>query len=159
MSILTLFIIGTTVNVVLSTIKSIATIKGGKFIAALMNALTYGFYSYVIILTTADGLSVYTKMAITALCNFIGVYLVKYIEEKIQKDRLWQITATINAEHFDNMLMECKANDLIYNYIPIGKHCIFNFYSYSKSDSECVAQILKKYNAKYFISEAKTITL
>lgn len=42
-----LFIICTAVNVILSTIKSIATIKGGKFMAAL----TYGFYSWVIILT------------------------------------------------------------------------------------------------------------
>ena len=86
------------INVVLSTIKSIATVKGGKFIASLMNALTYGFYSYVIILTTADGLSVGAKMLITAACNFIGVYLVKYFEDKLRKDRLWQITATVNID-------------------------------------------------------------
>ena len=76
MNAIILFIVCTAVNVILSTIKSIATIKGGKFMAALMNALTYGFYSWVIILTTIDNLSTVSKMLITAACNFVGVYLV-----------------------------------------------------------------------------------
>ena len=159
MSILTLFIIGTMINVVLSTIKSIATVKGGKFIASLMNALTYGFYSYVIILTTADGLSVGAKMLITAACNFIGVYLVKYFEEKLRKDRLWQITATVNIDKAAELVRRSEAKNLIFNYIPIGKYCIINYYSYSKEDSEAVAPLLKVFESKYFISEAKSISL
>ena len=159
MSILTLFIIGTMINVVLSTIKSIATVKGGKFIASLMNALTYGFYSYVIILTTADGLSVGAKMLITAACNFIGVYLVKYFEEKWRKDRLWQITATVDIDKAAELVRRSEAKNLIFNYIPIGKYCIINYYSYSKEDSEAVAPLLKEFEAKYFISEAKSISL
>lgn len=95
MNAIILFIVCTAVNVILSTIKSIATIKGGKFIAALMNALTYGFYSWVIILTTNDNLSTVSKMLITAACNFIGVYIVKLIEEKTRKEKLWKIEATV----------------------------------------------------------------
>ena len=65
MNAIILFIVCTAVNVILSTIKSIATIKGGKFMAAL----TYGFYSWVIILTTNDNLSTVSKMLITAACK------------------------------------------------------------------------------------------
>lgn len=159
MNAIILFIVCTAVNVILSTIKSIATIKGGKFVAALMNALTYGFYSWVIILTTTDGLSVGAKMLITAACNFIGVYLVKYFEEKWRKDRLWQITATVNMDKAAELVRRSEAENLIFNYIPIGKYCIINYYSYSKEDSEAVAPLLKEFEAKYFISEAKSISL
>ncbi len=159
MNAIILFIICTAVNVILSTIKSIATIKGGKFVAALMNALTYGFYSWVIILTTIDNLSTVSKMLITAACNFVGVYLVKYFEEKWRKDRLWQITATVNMDKAAELVRRSEAENLIFNYIPIGKYCIINYYSYSKEDSEAVAPLLKEFEAKYFISEAKSISL
>lgn len=62
-----------------------------------MAALTYGFYSWVIILTTNDNLSTVSKMLITAACNFVGVYLVKLIEEKTRKEKLWKIEATVPA--------------------------------------------------------------
>lgn len=157
--ILILFTIGTIVNVILSTIKSIATVKGGKGIAALMNALTYGFYSYVIILTTADGLSVWAKMIITALCNFVGVYLVKLLEERFRKTKLWKIECTVPMEESQRMITDSNNRELIFNYIPIGKWCIFNFYSYTKMDSEQVAKMLNNYDAHYFVTEAKSINL
>lgn len=62
MNAIILFIVCTAVNVVLSTIKSILTVKGNKWVAAGINALTYGFYSYVIILTNIDGVSTLAKM-------------------------------------------------------------------------------------------------
>lgn len=154
-----LFIICTAVNVILSTIKSIATIKGGKFMAALMNALTYGFYSWVIILTTIDNLSTVDKMLITAACNFIGVYLVKFIEEKTRKEQLWKIEATVPFEEMHSLTNESKEQKLIFNYTPIGKYTIFNFYSYSRRESEEVAELLQRHDAKYFVSEAKTMNL
>lgn len=154
-----LFIICTAVNVILSTIKSIATIKGGKFMAALMNALTYGFYSWVIILTTIDNLSTVDKMLITAACNFVGVYLVKLIEEKTRKEKLWKIEATVPFEEMHSLTNESKEQKLIFNYTPIGKYTIFNFYSYSRRESEEVAKLLQRHDAKYFVSEAKTMNL
>lgn len=154
-----LFIICTAINVILSTIKSIATIKGGKFMAALMNALTYGFYSWVIILTTIDNLSTVDKMLITAVCNFIGVYLVKFIEEKTRKEQLWKIEATVPFEEMHSLTNESKEQKLIFNYTPIGKYTIFNFYSYSRRESEEVAELLQRHDAKYFVSEAKTMNL
>lgn len=159
MNAIILFIVCTAVNVILSTIKSIATVKGGKFMAALMNALTYGFYSWVIILTTTDNLSTADKMLITAICNFIGVYLVKFIEEKTRKEKLWNIQATIPFEETRSLAAESKEQKLIFNYAPIGKYTIFNFYSYSRAESKEVAKLLQRYDAKYFVSEAKTMNL
>lgn len=120
MNAIILFVICTAVSVILSTIKSIATIKGGKFMAALMNALTYGFYSWVIILTTIDNLSTVSKMLITAACNFVGVYLVKLIEEKTRKEKLWKIEATVPAEETRSITNESKDQKLIFNYTPLG---------------------------------------
>lgn len=159
MNAIILFIVCTAVNVILSTIKSIATVKGGKFMAALMNALAYGFYSWVIILTTTDNLSTADKMLITAICNFIGVYLVKFIEEKTRKEKLWSIQATIPFEETRSLAAESKEQKLIFNYAPIGKYTIFNFYSYSRAESKEVAKLLQRYDAKYFVSEAKTMNL
>ena len=75
-------------NVVIQTIKSIATIKCGKTAAALINALAYGLYTYIVVLTMCD-LPLLAKCLIVAGCNFVGVWVVKYFEEKARKDKLW----------------------------------------------------------------------
>ena len=46
MKLLILFIVMNILNVIIQTIKSIATIKCGKTVAALVNALAYGLYTY-----------------------------------------------------------------------------------------------------------------
>lgn len=146
----------TAVNVILSTIKSIVTVKGGKLSASLINALTYGFYSYVIILTSADGMSVWAKMGITALCNFVGVYLVKWIEEKARKDKLWEIRATIPANNTQEVHSALK--DVPHNYIlNVGKYTVFNIYCATQKESALVKPILNQYGAKYFVSESKNL--
>ena len=50
MNLLTLFIILNIVNVIIQTVKSIATIKCGKYMAAFVNAVAYGLYTVVVIL-------------------------------------------------------------------------------------------------------------
>lgn len=158
MTVLTLFIIGTAINVILSTIKSIATVKGGKFVAALMNALTYGFYSWVIILTTVDGISTVEKMVITAICNFIGVYLVKSIEEKMQKEKLWKVEVTVPTEF--KTAVDFDLRSVPHSYIELSdKHTLFNFYCATQQESKKVKDIVNQYGAKYFVSEAKTPNL
>lgn len=48
MNMLLIFIALTILNVIIQTIKSIATIKCGKTVASLVNAVAYGLYTYVI---------------------------------------------------------------------------------------------------------------
>lgn len=155
MNAIILFVICTAVNVILSTIKSIATIKGGKFMAALMNALTYGFYSWVIILTTIDNLSTVSKMLITAACNFVGVYLVKLIEEKTRKEKLWQLSITVPQKYIEALHHDYTQINLPHNYIDVIKWGVFTIYCETQKDTTKALEIAKQYGAKCFAAENK----
>lgn len=155
MNAIILFVICTAVNVILSTIKSIATIKGGKFMAALMNALTYGFYSWVIILTTIDNLSTVSKMLITAACNFVGVYLVKLIEEKTRKEKLWQLSITVPQKYIEALHHDYTQINLPHNYIDVVKWGVFTIYCETQKDTTKALEIAKQYGAKCFATENK----
>lgn len=156
MNTILLFALCTAVNVILSTIKSILTVKGGKLSASFINALTYGFYSYVIVLTSADGMPIWLKMAITAICNFIGVYLVKWIEEKARKDKLWKVELTIPTKYTNTI--DFDLHDVPHSYIELSdKHTLFNFYCATQKESAKVKAIANQYEAKYFVAESKNL--
>ena len=156
MNTILLFALCTAVNVILSTIKSILTVKGGKLSASLINAITYGFYSYVIVLTSADGMPIWLKMAITAVCNFIGVYLVKWIEEKARKDKLWKVELTVPTKYTN--IIDFDLHDVPHSYIKLSdKHTLFNFYCATQKESAKVKSIANQYEAKYFVAESKNL--
>lgn len=156
MNTILLFALCTAVNVILSTIKSILTVNGGKVSASLINAITYGFYSYVIVLTSADGMPIWLKMAITAVCNFIGVYLVKWIEEKARKDRLWKVELTVPTKYTNTI--DFDLHDVPHSYIELSdKHTLFNFYCATQKESAKVKVIANQYEAKYFVAESKNL--
>ena len=154
---LIIFIVANIANVVIQTIKSIATIKCGKGMAALVNALAYGFYTYIIILTTCD-LPLLWKALIVGACNLVGVFVVKWCEEKARKDKLWKVEATISAANTENLHKDLTEANIPHNYIPnVGKWSVFNVYSATQKESERVKKILDFYKAKYFVSESKTL--
>ena len=156
MNTILLFALCTAVNVILSTIKSILTVKGGKFSASFINAITYGFYSYVIVLTSADGMPIWLKMAITAVCNFVGVYFVKWIEEKARKDRLWKVELTVPTRYTNTI--DFDLHDVPHSYIELSdKHTLFNFYCATQKESAKVKAIANQYEAKYFVAESKNL--
>lgn len=156
MNTILLFALCTAVNVILSTIKSILTVKGGKLSASLINAITYGFYSYVIVLTSADGMPIWLKMAITAVCNFVGVYFVKWIEEKARKDKLWKVELTVPTKYTNTI--DFDLHDVPHSYIELSdKHTLFNFYCATQKESAKVKAIANQYEAKYFVAESKNL--
>ena len=156
MNTILLFALCTAVNVILSTIKSILTVRGGKLSASFINALTYGFYSYVIVLTSADGMPIWLKMAITAICNFVGVYLVKWIEEKARKDKLWKVELTVPTKYTNTI--DFDLHDVPHSYIELSdKHTLFNFYCATQKESAKVKAIANQYEAKYFVAESKNL--
>ena len=158
MEMLMIFIVLTILNVVIQTIKSIATIKCGKWIAALVNALAYGLYTYVIFFTSADGISLHAKALITAFANLVGVFVVKFFEEKARKDKLWKVEATVYhylTEHYHTILTE---QGIAHNYIEgIGQYTIFNIYCPTQHESLLVRELLEASESKYFVSESKTL--
>ena len=156
MEMLIIFIVLTILNVVIQTIKSIATIKCGKWAAALVNAVAYGLYTYVIFFTSADGIDLRAKALITAFANLVGVYVVKFFEEKARKDKLWKVEATIPAKYQSAVHFDLK--DIPHNYIEgVGNYTLFNFYCATQAESAKVRDIINQYEAKYFVSESKTL--
>lgn len=156
-NLLWLFVGLNVVNVIIQTVKSIATVKCGKTIAALVNALAYGLYTFVVIYMTIDGLNIWVKAGIIALCNLVGVWVVKFFEEKARKDKLWKVEATVTADQAEKVKWQFENRNIPYNYIDIGKYVIFNAYCQYQFESAKVREILNEYNAKYFVSESKTL--
>lgn len=154
---LIVFIVLNIANVIIQTVKSIATVKCGKVSAAVINAVAYGLYTIVTVYLMCE-LDLYLKAGIVALCNLVGVYVVKLIEEKARKDKLWKIEATVFEPHTKSLHLDLTAEEIPCNYIPkIGKWSVFNIYCDSQEKSKKVKTLLDKYNAKYFVSESKTL--
>lgn len=147
------FIVFNVLNVVIQTIKSIATIKCGKMLAAIVNAVAYGLYTYIIILTNVE-LDLWIKIMVVAIANLVGVYVVKLIEEKSRKDKLWKIEATFDIDYLEEIH---KNVALSHSYIEVGDHVIFNFYAENQRQSAIAKDIIQKYNGKYFVSESKVL--
>ena len=157
MELLIVFIVMNVLNVVIQTVKSICTIKCGKVVAAIVNACAYGLYTYIVVLTMCD-LPLLAKCLIVAGCNFVGVFVVKLIEEKARKDKLWKVEATILAPLTEETAKYLKACGTPFSYIEnVGKHTIFNIYCRTQAESANVKCMLEDYDAKYFVSESKTL--
>ena len=148
-----LFIVCTFANVVLSTIKSVMTIKGGKVNAAIWNALAFGLYSYIVVLTATAPISTLWKVIITVICNLIGVYGVKLLEEKMRKDRLWKIEMTVQNDKVDTLHGLLTAANIPNHYIAAGKHTVFSCFCETKEQTDLVLNMGKACNAKTFASE------
>ena len=157
MKLLILFVVMNIVNVVIQTIKSIATIKCGKTAAAIVNAVAYGLYTYIVVLTMCD-LPLLAKCLIVAGANFVGVFVVKFFEEKARKDKLWKVEATVStAEDAKEITGLLARAGIPYNYIDINRYVLINCYCATQKQSHGVKSILDAYNAKYFVSESKTL--
>lgn len=155
-NLLLLFIVLNILNVIIQTVKSICTVKCGKGVAALVNAVAYGLYTIVTIYMLCD-LDLYLKAGIVALCNLVGVYVVKLIEEKARKDKLWKVEATIKMENLPYIKALFKEGGIPHNYIEIGDSAIVNCYCATQEESSLVKQVLIDYKAKFFVSESKTL--
>ena len=117
-----IFVILNIVNVIIQTIKSIATVKCGKGMAAFVNAVAYGLYTVVVVYMVCD-LPLWLKVVVIAICNLIGVFFVKWGEEKARKDKLWKIEATVYDAYTESLHEDLKRKDIPHNYIENVFHC------------------------------------
>lgn len=158
MKLLAIFVILNVLNVIIQTVKSICTIKCGKISAALINALAFGLYTIVLVYMNCE-LELFTKAGIVALCNLIGVYVVKLIEEKMRKDKLWKVELTVNEKCTNSLANELENFDIPHNWIISSdeKYTIFNIYCATQKESAFVKAIAERFNAKYFVTESKNL--
>jgi hypothetical protein len=102
-------------------------------------------------------LPLWIKVIVVAFANLVGVYVVKYGEEKMHKDQLWKVEATIANQHFDFIKAVLLENNIPYSYMDIEKYKIFNIYCATQAESAKTKKVLDVVNAKYFVSESKIL--
>lgn len=156
MKLIITFILLNIANVIIQTVKSIATIKCGKTLAAIVNAIAYGLYTVVVVYTVCD-LPLWFKVIVVAVANLIGVFVVKLFEEKSRKDKLWKVEATIRPADFDAFKTAVDNLKIPFNYVCIKKYYLFNFYAETQEQSQMIKKVLDNFDAKYFVSESKEL--
>ena len=153
-----IFTIATIINVIISTIRSITTIKCGKWISATTNALCYGFYPLIVMLTAKDTVDIVINMLITAIANFVCVWIIKLVEEKAKKDKLWKVEVAVPKENGFNFHYDLNLGTPIpHNFNYLGKYCVFNCYCETQNDTKRVVDIAKQYKGKISAYESKKL--
>ena len=158
MALLTLFVVLTIINVILNTARTIITVKGGMFWSSFISAIAFGFYVLVIVYTVSD-LPLWIKATVTAVANFVGTYFVKYIEQKVRKDRLWLVDVVIYEKNLKYATDYLNEHEIKFSEMPIansGSH-VFHIYSNTQDESRNIRDLLKTFNAKYVVVESKSL--
>ena len=154
MNILLLFTALTFINVVLQTVKSLCTIRCSTFISACVNALAYGLYTFVIFYTTADGLGLWTKAAVTAVANFFGIYIANFIFKKVfSQTTRWKVEVSIpviSVSQFERDMYKHKIEYYCCGYYAGWKS--YALFSEDKRQSKIIKNILPE-GTKYNIVE------
>ena len=145
------FFIISLINVILSSTKSICTVRYGRAINVFANVVAYSFYA-VVVKQTAN-LPLEITVVSTAAANALGVWLSYVILDRLQKDRLWKVEVVVAKEHTDVLHEELK--DIPHNYIEIGPRVSFNFYCSTRAETSAVIKHCKKYGGKFFAVENK----
>lgn len=136
-------------NVILQTIKSILTIRGGKIIASIANAIAFGFYT--IVMKQLTGLDMVAAVVITVIANLIGVYISITITEKMSKDKLWKITAVADVlADIEIMKIRLKYHGIGFTTEKLdGDKIKFEIYSYNQNETKEIKNILTQANCKH----------
>ena len=153
------FALMTVINVTLSTIRSLCTIKGGKWLSAITNAVCYGFYPLIVMLTAKDTVTIWVNMIITALANLVCVWLIKLVEEKSRKDKMWKVEMAIPLDLSNEVIEKLKStgNWIPFNYHYLGNWCIFNCYCDTQDQTKFAKDLAKNYNGKISAYESKSL--
>jgi uncharacterized protein YebE (UPF0316 family) len=146
------FFIAQLVNVVLNTLKSVITIKGGRTWASIANAIAYGFNTVVI--KSLVQVELETALIITVITNLVGVQIGLLLIEKARKDQLWKITVTVPVQELQPFEKDLLQNDISFITYETkwDKYKVVDIFSKQKADSKTVKEIFKHYQVKYTIS-------
>lgn len=136
------------INVTLSTAKTlIMTRTNNPHLSAIINAITFGFYTAVV--KQIAGLDLIVTITVTMVTNVIGVYLTYWIAGKLQKDNLWKIEIyNKDADGISTQLELRGIPHLQFNAEIITAYC------YTQADSVAVKEIISNHpDSKYNITE------
>jgi hypothetical protein len=155
------FFICSIINVALNTAKTIIMHKEEKISSSIINAITFGFYAIIVVMT-ASALPLWITILITAITNLIGVYGSMWLLERFKQDSLWEITATIKAKKEDSAIVDYLIKTFEDNDIPFSiiecynkEKLIFNIYSHNQNESILIKKELDYVGAKYIVHEER----
>ena len=151
-----LFTICQFINVALNTAKTIIMHKEQKVSSAVINAITYGFYAIIVVMT-ASALPLWIAIIITALTNLIGVYYSMWLLEHFKKDSMWEIHATIDEKYANYLYDEFDTAEIDYvslNTSNENKYMLIIF-SHDQKESALIKERLDFYEAKYNVCEER----
>ena len=147
-----IFTVCSLVNVILSTMKTILTVRSTKVVASVINAVTYGFYAIVVKQLASLDLTV--TVIVTIATNLIGVYISMWLMDKMKKDCLWKISVTTKDK---SIAKKIENFDIEYTLSPIQykKETYYSIEIFSKNqkDSSIIKNILNEYKVKYNVTE------
>ena len=153
-----LFFVCQFINVALNTIKTIVMHKEEKVSSSLINAITYGFYAIIVVMT-ASALDLWITIVITIITNLIGVYVSMLVLEKLKKDSLWEIVATLKFEKEKVARFAESLTDIGVSFNMVDNwnktETILHIYSKTQSESAKIKTLLDLYGAKYIVHEEK----
>lgn len=146
------FSVATLINVILSTLKSVITIKGGRGIASVVNAISYGFNTIVI--KGIAGVDLWVAIVVTVIANLVGVYVGLTIVKKFEKERLWKVTVTVPTENLHDFKHDLHASDIgfIAYETSYEKYKVIDVFSRDKKESRILRELINKYKVKYTIN-------
>jgi hypothetical protein len=154
-----LFFVCQLINVALNTAKTIIMHKEEKVSSSLINAITFGFYAIIVVMT-ASALPLWITIVITIITNLIGVYLSMWILEKFKKDSLWEITATVLNDNndIDYIIEKLEKEKISFNMVWTfnQEEVIFHIYSKNQKESQIIKNLLDSMTyAKYIVHEER----
>ena len=152
------FVILNFVNVLINTARSLATVKGGKWVASVMNALCYGYYTVIIVITATYDMPILIKCIAVAIVNFIGVFTIKFCEEKMRKERMWifNATAKMSTKEILDVVALFKYAKIGVVYLKVNDNLYtLQIFSNTQKESEMITSILNRYAIKYCATEVK----
>lgn len=139
------------VNVMLSSIKSICTVRYGRGINVIANVIAYSFY--VVVVKQTANLPLEVTVIATACANALGVWLSYVILDYLQKDKLWKIEVVVSKQYTN--ILHVTLTHIPHDYIEVGPKTLFNFYCGSKQETAEVISSCKKYRGRFFAVENK----
>ena len=154
------FVVLNLINVLLSTARSLTTINGGKWVASIMNALCYGYYTIIIVITATYEMPLLTKCIAVAVVNFVGVFTIKFCEQKMQKEKMWiyNATAKVCNDELKSVITLLKSAEIKLVYSKVSENLYtMQIFSNTQKESEMIKSILNNYNIKYCAIETKEI--
>lgn len=141
------------INVILGTLRSICTIKSGIHIGMMINTISYTFYAIVTKLLTEQ--SLINIIIVTVITNCIGYYAAQLIFKKMQKPKLWRITATIEKQKETFVYKQLERYNIPYNaqILSNSNMCVIDIFSENQRESILIKDVLYSCGAKYHVIE------